>query len=279
MRVGIYTSVTDESMTPSDLAVEIEGRGFESLFIPEHTHIPVTIDNVHPGWEEIPRDYRRTFDPFVALSFAAAVTTDLRIGTAVALLTQRDPITFAKETATLDRASGGRLELGIGAGWLREEMLNHGTDPRTRTALQSERIQAVKRIWTEEQAEFHGEHVSFEPIHSWPKPAQDPHPPLWLGGWGPSTHDRVLAHADGWMAPTMLGPQELEKGIRELTALADERGKTPVPVTSVILDPQPGDIQRHAALGVYRVLLGLLPVASRDTTLRTLDRLAALLSA
>ncbi|WP_078278488.1 LLM class F420-dependent oxidoreductase [Mycobacteroides franklinii] len=278
MRIGIFTAVTDEGMEPGELAVEIETRGFESLFVPEHTHIPVTIETIHAGWDEIPRDYCRSLDSFVALSFAAAATRDLRIGTAVALLVQRDPITFAKEAATLDRASGGRLELGIGVGWLREEIRNHGTDPRTRVALQSERIHAVKKIWTEEQAEFHGKYVAFDPILSWPKPVQQPHPPLWLGGWGPSTHKRVLDHADGWMAPTMLGAEELRKGIDELNMLAAQQGKPTVPVTATILAPQPGDIEHRADLGVHRVLLGLLPVASRDTTLRELDRLAALVA-
>ncbi|WJR35303.1 LLM class F420-dependent oxidoreductase [Mycobacteroides immunogenum] len=277
MRIGIFTAITDEGMAPGELAVEIEERGFESLFVPEHTHIPVTIEAIHAGWDEIPRDYCRSLDPFVALSFAAAATRDLRIGTAVALLVQRDPITFAKETASLDRASGGRLELGIGVGWLREEIRNHGTDPRTRVALQSERIHAVKKIWTQEQAEFHGKYVAFDPILSWPKPAQQPHPPVWLGGWGPSTHERVLDHADGWMAPTMLGVEELRKGIDELNVLAAKQGRPRVPVTATILEPQPGDIERRADLGVHRVLLGLLPVASRDTTLRKLDRLAALM--
>ncbi|AMT70343.1 LLM class F420-dependent oxidoreductase [Mycobacteroides immunogenum] len=276
MRIGIFTAITDEGMAPGELAVEIEERGFESLFVPEHTHIPVTIEAIHAGWDEIPRDYCRSLDPFVALSFAAAATRDLRIGTAVALLVQRDPITFAKETASLDRASGGRLELGIGVGWLREEIRNHGTDPRTRVALQSERIHAVKKIWTQEQAEVHGKYVAFDPILSWPKPAQQPHPPVWLGGWGPSTHERVLDHADGWMAPTMLGVEELRKGIDELNVLAAKQGRPRVPVTATILEPQPGDIERRADLGVHRVLLGLLPVASRDTTLRKLDRLAAL---
>lgn len=277
MRIGIFTAITDEGMAPGELAVEIEERGFESLFVPEHTHIPVTIEAIHAGWDEIPRDYCRSLDPFVALSFAAAVTRDLRIGTAVALLVQRDPITFAKETASLDRASGGRLELGIGVGWLREEIRNHGTDPRTRVALQSERIHAVKKIWTQEQAEVHGKYVAFDPILSWPKPAQQPHPPVWLGGWGPSTHERVLDHADGWMAPTMLGVEELRKGIDELNVLAAKQGRPRVPVTATILEPRPGDIERRADLGVHRVLLGLLPVASRDTTLRKLDRLAALM--
>lgn len=277
MRIGIFTAITDEGMAPGELAVEIEERGFESLFVPEHTHIPVTIEAIHAGWDEIPRDYCRSLDPFVALSFAAAVTRDLRIGTAVALLVQRDPITFAKETASLDRASGGRLELGIGVGWLREEIRNHGTDPRTRVALQSERIHAVKKIWTQEQAEFHGKYVAFDPILSWPKPAQQPHPPVWLGGWGPSTHERVLDHADGWMAPTMLGVEELRKGIDELNVLAAKQGRPRVPVTATILEPRPGDIEHRADLGVHRVLLGLLPVASRDTTLRKLDRLAALM--
>ncbi|OHT86858.1 LLM class F420-dependent oxidoreductase [Mycobacteroides saopaulense] len=278
MRIGIFTTITDEGMEPGELAVEIEARGFESLFVPEHTHIPVTIETIHPGWDEIPRDYCRSLDPFVALSFAAAATRDLRIGTAVALLVQRDPITFAKESATLDRASGGRLELGIGVGWLREEIRNHGTDPRTRVALQGERIQAVQKIWTEEQAEFHGKYVAFDPIHSWPKPLQRPHPPVWLGGWGPSTHERVLDHADGWMAPTMLGAKELHQGIDELNRLAAQQGRAPVPVTATVLEPRPGDIERRLDLGVHRVLLGLLPAAGRDTTLRTLDRLAALMA-
>jgi len=278
MRIGIFTAITDEGMEPGELAVEIETRGFESLFVPEHTHIPVTIEAIHAGWDEIPRDYHRSFDPFVTLSFAAAATRDLRIGTAVALLVQRDPITFAKETATLDRASDGRLELGIGVGWLREEIRNHGTDPRTRVALQSERIHAVKKIWTQEQAELHGKYVDFDPIYSWPKPIQQPHPPLWLGGWGPSTHERVLDHADGWMAPTMLELEELRKGIDELNVLAAQQGKSAVPVTATILAPQPGDIERRADLGLHRVLLGLQPVASRDTTLRKLDRLAALVA-
>ncbi|MBV0917199.1 LLM class F420-dependent oxidoreductase [Mycobacteroides chelonae] len=275
MRIGVFTALTDESLEPGELAVEIETRGFESLFVPEHTHIPVTIEAIHDGWDEIPLDYCRTLDPFVALSFAAAATRDLRIGTAVALLVQRDPITFAKEAATLDRASGGRLELGIGVGWLREEIRNHGTDPRTRVALQSERIQAVKKIWAEEEAEFHGKYVAFDPIRSWPKPVQRPHPPVWLGGWGRSTHERILDHADGWMAPTMLGVEELQKGIGELNLLAAQMGKPTVPVTATILAPRPGDIERRADLGVHRVLLGL-PVDSRDTTLRNLDRLAAL---
>ncbi|ORA63541.1 LLM class F420-dependent oxidoreductase [Mycobacteroides franklinii] len=278
MRIGIFTAVTDEGMEPGELAVEIETRGFESLFVPEHTHIPVTIETIHAGWDEIPRDYCRSLDPFVALSFAAAATRDLRIGTAVALLVQRDPITFAKEAATLDSASGGRLELGIGVGWLREEIRNHGTDPRTRVALQSERIHAVKKIWTEEQAEFHGKYVAFDPILSWPKPVQRPYPPVWLGGWGLSTHERVLDHADGWMAPTTLGVEELRKGIGELNVLAAQQSKPTVPVTATILAPRPGDIERRADLGVHRVLLGLLPVASRDTTLRELDRFVALMA-
>ncbi|MGH3724815.1 MAG: LLM class F420-dependent oxidoreductase [Mycobacterium sp.] len=276
MRSGIFTSITDEGMAPGELASAIEERGFESLFVPEHTHIPVDIETIHPGWEEIPRDYCRSLDPFVALAFAAAATTNLRIGTAVSLLVQRDPIIFAKEAASLDVASGGRLELGIGVGWLREEIRNHGTDPRTRVALQSERIHAVKKIWAAEKADFHGRFVSFTELYSWPKPVQHPHPPLWLGGWGPTTHERVLDHADGWLAPTTLSVEELEKGIGDLAELARQRGSEPVPVTATILDPRPGDVERVEGLGVHRLLLGLLPVGPRDETLRRLDRLAAL---
>ncbi|MEU9808734.1 LLM class F420-dependent oxidoreductase [Mycobacterium sp. NPDC050853] len=278
MHVGIFSPITDETPGPSELAGEIEARGFESLFVPEHTHIPVAIEAIHPGWDQIPRAYGRTYDPFVSLAFAAAATTTLRLGTAVTLLVQRDPITFAKETASLDRLSGGRLELGIGSGWLREEMQNHGTNPKTRVSLQTERIDAVTTIWTEEHAEFHGKYVNFDPIQSWPKPLQRPRPPLWLGGWGPSTHERILAQADGWLAPTGLSVNEIERGVAELRQLTDARELPPVPVTVTLLDPQPGDLEQMRELGVYRVLCGLLPATSSEAVLGRLDDLAILLT-
>ncbi|MGW4326224.1 LLM class F420-dependent oxidoreductase [Nocardia sp. NPDC004573] len=274
MQIGIFTGVTDESIGPADLARAVEDREFESLFVAEHTHIPVTVTTPYPGGGEIPRDYYRNFDPFITLAFAAAVTQKIRIGTAVALVVQRDPITLAKEVASLDLASGGRFELGVGVGWLREEMRNHGTDPRTRVALQRERLLAMTTIWTEQQAEFHGKFVDFDPLYSWPKPVQQPRPPVWLGGWGPSTHERILDHADGWLAPVGIPLDELEKGVRELQALADRHGRPPVPVIVTLFDPQRGDLEYLAELGIHRTLLGIVPVLPHDAALRKLDRFA-----
>ncbi len=275
MEVGIFTGVTDEGIDPLELARAVEERGFESLFLPEHTHIPVRVDTPTPGGGEIPRDYHRVYDPFISLAGAAAVTTRLRLGTAVALLVQRDPIVTAKEIATLDAMSGGRLELGFGVGWLREELRNHGTDPRTRVALQRERILAMKQIWTREQAEFHGRFVDFDPIRSWPKPVQRPHPPVWLGGWGPSTHERVVEHADGWLAPTGIGLDELRDGVWQLQELAERAGRPPIPVIATVFEPDASDLDRLAELGLHRTLIGLLPVRPREETLRTLDEVAA----
>ncbi|MGI5220583.1 LLM class F420-dependent oxidoreductase [Nocardia sp. CA-290969] len=274
MHIGIFTGVSDESIGPADLARAVEDRGFESLFVAEHTHIPVTVATEYPGGGEIPRDYYRNLDPFVTLSFAAAATRRLRIGTAVALAVQRDPIILAKEVASLDLASGGRFELGVGVGWLREELRNHGTDPRTRVALQRERLLAMSAIWTEEQAEFHGRFVDFDPLYSWPKPVQQPRPPVWLGGWGPSTHERILDHADGWLAPVGIPLDELEKGVRELRSLADRHGRPPVPVIATLFDPQPRDLERLVELGIHRTLLGIVPVLPRDAALQRLDRFA-----
>ncbi|MFF0487630.1 LLM class F420-dependent oxidoreductase [Nocardia sp. NPDC004068] len=278
MRIGIFTGVTDESLGPAELGRAVEERGFESLFVAEHTHIPVTVRTPNPGGGDIPHDYYRNLDPFVSLSFAAAATTRLRLGTGVALVVQRDPIILAKEVASLDRASGGRFELGVGAGWLREEIRNHGTDPRTRLALQRERLLAMTAIWTQEKAEFHGDYVDFDPLYSWPKPVQDPHPPIWLGGWGPTTHTRILDHATGWLAPVGIPLDELEKGIDQLRELAAREGRPPVPVIATLFDPRPDDLKRLAELDIHRVLLGIVPVLPPTETLRELDRLAEITS-
>lgn len=274
MQIGVFTGVTDESIGPAALAQAVEDREFESLFVAEHTHIPVTVTTPYPGGGDIPRDYYRNFDPFVTLAFAAAATQRLRIGTAVALVVQRDPITLAKQVASLDLASGGRFELGVGMGWLREEMRNHGTDPRTRVDLQRERLLAMTAIWTEPRAEFHGRLVDFGPLYSWPKPVQQPRPPVWLGGWGPSTHERILDHADGWLAPVGIPLGELSRGVRNLQALAARHGKPPVPVIATLFNPQRGDLEYLAESGIHRTLMGIMPVLSRDAALRELDRLA-----
>lgn len=183
------------ALLPAAAAVAVEERGFESLFYPEHTHIPVDSRRAD---NRPTRDYADTYDPFVALAAAAAVTTTLRLGTAVCLVAQRDPITTAKMVASLDQLSAGRFLFGVGAGWNRTEMINHGTDPRTRMSLFAERVQAMRAIWTDDEAEYHGEFVDFAPIWSWPKPVQRPHPPILVGGNGPRTEDRVLDFGDGW---------------------------------------------------------------------------------
>jgi probable F420-dependent oxidoreductase len=276
MQVGIVTGVTDESIGPVALAQAVEERGFESLFVGGHSHIPVRRETPKPDnpGGDLPRDFARTFDPFVTLAMAAAVTKRLRLGTGIALVVQRDPINLAKEVATLDLASGGRFELGIGAGWLREEMRNHGTEPTTRVALLRERVLAMKAIWTQEEAEFHGSFVDFDPLHSWPKPRQRPHPPVLIGGWGPTTHERILDYGDGWMAPVAIPATDLGRGIDELRRLAAERGRGEVPVTATLIGPEPRDLAALADIGVARALLAVAPAAPEADTRRTLDALA-----
>lgn len=235
MQFGVSTFLTDEGLRPDELAVALEERGFDSLFVCEHTHYPV-VASPPPDGDLPPRDYLRSLDPFVALAAAATVTDRLLLGTGIALVVQRDPITLAKEVASLDYLSHGRMRLGVGAGWLREEMRNHGTDPKTRMALMRERVLAMKAIWTQEQAEFHGEYVTFDPIYSWPKPIQRPHVPVLVGGNGPTVFDRVLEYGDGW-APNLPGPPEkLVADIAELRRRGDDQGRGYLPVTLIGAD-------------------------------------------
>lgn len=276
MKIGIFSLVTDESIGPAELGSAIEERGFESLFVSEHSHIPVAFDTPVPGNAKLPHDYYRGLDPFITLAFAAAATQRIRVGTAISLIAQRDPIFLAKEVASLDLASGGRFELGVGAGWLREEMRNHGIDPRTRISLQSETLSAMKEIWTQEEAEYHGKHLDFDPIFSWPKPVQSPWPPILIGGWGPTTLQRVLDHADGWLAPVNIPVPELERGVRELQALADRHGRGAVPVTATVMNPERRDLESLAELGIHRTLLRVAPSRPHDATLVELDNLAEL---
>src|SRR4051794_38691957 len=193
MRFGLAIFLTDYSIAPDELARMAEDRGFESLFLPEHTHIPTSRRTPYPPGGELPQEYWHTYDPFVALTAAAAATERLRIATGICLVVERDPITTAKEVASLDQLSSGRLLFGVGAGWNIEEMANHGTDGARRFGILRERVEAMKQIWSEEEASYHGEHVDFDGIWSFPKPAQRPHPPILVGGNGPKVVDRVLA--------------------------------------------------------------------------------------
>lgn len=275
MRFGLSMFLTDEAMAPAELGRAAEEAGFDALFVPEHTHIPASRESPWPGGAELPREYSHTLDPFVALSVIAATTERLRLGTGIALIVERDPIVLAKEGATLDLLSGGRFELGIGAGWNREEMANHGTDPATRFRVMRERALAVREIWTHDEASFHGEFVNFERLWSWPKPVQRPNPPIWVGGTGARVLDRVLEYGDGWF-PNMPDLDELAARVAELQRRAADAGRERIPVTYFGLrDPDDEKVEKLAAAGVDRVLLMLPPVGA-DETLPRLERYAAL---
>jgi probable F420-dependent oxidoreductase len=275
MDLGIVVFNDCGGLTPAALGRAVEERGFESLFYPEHTHIPVHIRRDDGA---AARSYAETYDPFIALATAAAATTTLKLGTAVLLVTQRDPIITAKEVATLDQLSGGRFLFGVGAGWNRAEMANHGTDPHSRMALLAERVAAMRAIWTQDEAEYHGRFVDFDPLWSWPKPAQRPHPPILVGGNGPGAEDRVLQFGDGWLP--QCGPlknvEELQRRMATLRQRADDAGRGRVPVTLFSPPYDGGLLDAFAAAGVDRCLLSIRQTGTSGETLATLDKLAAL---
>ena len=273
MDLGVFVFPTHDAMPPQDIARAVEQRGLESLFFPEHTHIPAARTTPYPGGGELPREYAHTLDLFVALTAAAVSTTRLKVGTGICLVVERDPIITAKEVASLDHLSGGRVLFGIGAGWNREEMANHGTDPTTRTALLAERVRAMQQIWTTDEASFSGEHVHFERIWSWPKPVQRPHPPILVGGNAPATLDRVVAIGDAWM-PNRITPDRLGEHVAALQSKADAAGRGAIPVT--IFGAKPQDVPAYAEAGVARCVLWL-PSAGADQIEPRLDRYAEML--
>ena len=274
MRVGIAMYTSDEGIPPDELAVACEQRGFESLLFPDHSHIPVSRRTPWPGsvaGTELPEVYKRLIDPFVALGAAAAVTTTLRIGTCVALPAQRDVLQLAKEVATVDWLSGGRMIFGIGFGWNAEEMADHGVAMSERWDVVAEKVEAMKLLWTHDVAEYHGRHVQFEPTWAWPKPVQRPHPPILIGGgWGPRLLAAVCRLADGWM------PVSARPSIRDRTALlhaeAQRQGRDPAGLSITVTDARPDadSIRSLEAEGVERVLLSV-PIGSRDEVLGVLD--------
>jgi probable F420-dependent oxidoreductase len=276
MKIGCYMFVTDYAIPIVELARALEERGFESLFVPEHTHIPTSRRSPWAGGAELPRHYSHTLDPFVSLAAAATVTTKLRVGTGICLVTEHDPIVTAKEVATLDLISNGRFEFGIGAGWNAEEMGHHGTAFDTRFRVMVERAKAMQAIWTQDEASFEGEFTSFEPIWSWPKPVQKPHPPILLGGETKHTLRRVMDFCDGWF-PRARDGFEPEKEMVRLRAAADEAGRDIKTVSTSIFGapPEPAYLDRCRAAGIDRALLSL-PSESAEKILPLLDKYAAL---
>ena len=270
MKFGIAIFPTDYAIAMTELGPAVEERGFESLWVAEHTHIPVSRSTPYPSGGELPKHYWHTLDPFVALTAAAAVTRTLRIGTGICLVIEHDTIDMAKEVASLDHLSGGRFMFGIGGGWNREEMANHGTAFETRWQVMRERVEAMKTIWTREEPEYHGDFVDFEPIWLWPKPVQKPHPPILLGGNGPNTLKRVVRFADGWMP----NRGDFLERIPELQRLARDAGRGPIPVTAYVR-PDPQLIERCIEARVERIIY-YLPSDGRDAALSALDRLTTL---
>ncbi len=276
MKFGIAIFPTEDIPAPGELARMVQERGFESLFFPEHTHIPTSRATPYPAGGELPAEYSRTYDPFVGLTAAAAATDQLRIATGICLVVERDPIITAKEVASLDQISGGRFLFGVGAGWNVEEMANHGTDASVRFGVMRERIEAMKAIWSEEEASYAGKYVSFERVWCWPKPLQRPHPPILVGGNGPRVLDRVLAYGDEWM-PNRVGDEEMVERLQELAAHAERTGRPRVPVTIMGLMRAPDRIERLERAGVHRGVFWVPSVAAEIES--TLDRFAEAMAA
>lgn len=272
MLIGVSMFATDYAIRIDDLAREAEARGFESLWVPEHTHIPSSRRTPWPGGAELPKEYSHTYDPFVALMFAASVTSTIKIGTGICLVIERDTITMAKEIASLDRLSGGRFLFGIGGGWNAEEMEHHGTVFKTRFKKMIEQVQALKTIWTQDEAEFHGDFVNFDALWSWPKPLQQPHPPIFLGGETSYTLQRVVDHCDGWL-PRSRRPELVLQGISEIKERAAKAGRD-MKTISITASGAPGDpklVDSYREAGCDRCIFSL-PSADRDTVLPLLDQ-------
>lgn len=273
MKFGLEMFPTDYSIDAVSLGKAAEEHGFESLFFPEHTHIPTSRLSPWPGGAELPQEYSHTLDPFVALAAVAAVTKNLMLGTGICLVIERDPIVLAKEVASLDFLSGGRVLFGIGGGWNLEEMENHGTRPSIRWKILRERILAMKEIWTKDEAEYHGDHVNFDPIWSWPKPVAKPHPPIIVGGSGPRTLDRVLEWGDEWMPIGGRGAGGLGEKIAELRSRAKAMGRGHIPVSIFGARADAAAIRELEEAGVDRCVFGL-PPAPADRVLPIVERYA-----
>jgi probable F420-dependent oxidoreductase len=275
MRYSLTMFATDRAIHPAELARAAEERGFDGLFFPEHTHIPTSRRTPYPGGGELPEEYRRTLDPFVALAAAATASTRLRIGTGVCLVAQRDPIVTAKEVATLDLLSGGRFVFGIGIGWNEDEAASHGVDFPRRRSQAREHVLAMQRLWADEVASFEGTYVRLSPSWSWPKPVQRPRPPILVGGVAsPGLFQHIAEYGDGWLPIGGAGVAAQLPLLREAFARAG-RDPAAVEVTSYAVQPDAGKLAHYRAIGIAEVVFAL-PPAPREVVLPLLDRYAAL---
>ena len=279
MHIGALIFPTDRAMRPERLAVELERRGYESMWVAEHTHIPLSRKSPYPGGGELPEMYTRTMDPFVALTAAAVATTSIRVGTGICLVNQHHPINAAKQAASVDHLSGGRLLFGVGVGWNTDEMEHHGVDPSKRRSSARERVLAIRELWTAEEAEFHGEHVEFSASLSYPKPVSSPHPPILMGGaGGPVTFRHVVEYCDGWI-PIHGRSDPLEK-LPLLRSMAADAGRDPdsldISIYGCPMDAEAVDRYRQA--GVDRVIFWL-PAIEEEALVPILERHQDLLDA
>lgn len=274
MQYGAMMFLTDYSINVVALAKALEDRGFESVWLPEHSHIPLSRKSPWPGGGELPKQYYDVMDPFVALAAAAAVTEKLKLGTGICLVIQRDPIQTAKEVATLDQISNGRVLFGIGGGWNAEEMADHGTEFKTRFALMRERIEAMKAIWTQTRPEYHGKYVDFPPMMTWPKPVQKPYPPIIVGGGYPHAAKRAIAYGDGWMPLAGRGTDWAEL-VPKFRQMATAAGRDPQALALTLFGARdnPDEIKRYADAGFSRVVFAL-PSQDADNVLPVLDKFA-----
>ena len=276
MRVGAFYFPADYGINIAELAKALEDRGFDSLYVPEHTHIPASRKSPFPGGGELPKRYSHTHDPFVALSFAAAATKKLKLGTGILLVPQHEPLVTAKAIASLDQLSGGRFMFGIGGGWNVDEMENHGARYETRFKQMREHVLAMKELWTKDEASFNGEFVKFDRVWSWPKPAQRPHPPVILGGETDHTLRRVIDYCDGWF-PRPRGGFDVVQGVARLHQMAENAGRSPSTLTTIVFGAANDAkvLEGYDKAGIQSALLAI-PDESRDEILRYLDTIAPL---
>lgn len=277
MKFGIVMFATDYAIRPDEIAKECEDRGFESVWFPEHTHIPTSRRSPWPGGAELPKEYWHTHDLFASLMAAAAATKTIKVGSGICLVQEHDPIKLAKEVATVDQLSNGRLLFGIGGGWNAEEMENHGTPFDRRWKILREKIEAMKVIWTEEEAEYHGEFVNFDPIWSYPKPLQKPHPPILLGAHTPGGLNRVANYCDGWIP---IGPriQDLKASISDMRGRAEKFGRlaSDLSVSAFMAPAEEAVLNQYQELGIERSIFAV-PSESKEKVLPILDNYATLI--